>query len=77
MLKAVKPQALTEEECKAVFHAMAVLIETNHVLQQHAHLVATKADQTSRDIVGLVRSLRGISQIAHFRAYDDAEEAGA
>lgn len=71
LIKLAQPRALTEEECKAVYHAMAVFILTNQALQGHAQRVAHLANLWTDHIKGVVHVAAQIEHFAAFRASTD------
>jgi hypothetical protein len=77
LVKLVRPRALTEEECKSLYNAMAVLIQTNAALIEHAQRLATSVDQWDNAFKQLDSVGRRIVDFANFRSpleSDDEEK---
>ena len=75
LMKLVRPRAISEEESKHLFHLIAVLIETNQLLQKHAALTAKAVASVLQNVQGAQRSLGRLHQLANFHpAMDDEDE---
>jgi len=71
LLRAAQPRALTEEEAARVYHALAVLIETNAALMTHAQRLARMHEHWG-SAFGQLRSLGDrIIDFANFTPYED------
>jgi len=66
LIKHVKSRPLSEEEGAAVYHLVAVLIETNMALREHAQIVATMADQWRSMVKGSLDFVTQIDNFANF-----------
>jgi hypothetical protein len=73
LLKAIKPRALDEAECAALYQLICGLIETNAALREHAEGVAKLAHDWSAAFVGLERLARKITDFASFRVPTDED----
>jgi hypothetical protein len=68
LVKLAKPRPLSEEECKAVFHLVGVLIESNAALSEHAQMVGQMIDIWSQHFKALASTGRNIEAFANFRS---------
>jgi hypothetical protein len=74
LLVAANPRPLSEEECKAVFKMVRVLIETNQALQHHAQELSIMVQQWARDSRSTFSRIDKIAQFANFDVPDEIED---
>lgn len=67
LIKLARPRPLEEKEVAALYHAIAVLIETNQLLQQHANDLAHLADIVATSLKGAVRQANEIALVGRFK----------
>lgn len=77
LAKIIPPRPLSVDECKAVFHAIGVLVETNRALVEHAEVVGHLADQWRSAVLGTERILDRIHDFAKFHPISSTEEEDA
>lgn len=77
LFKLAKPRPLTKEECAALYHLVAVLVETNASLRAHAEQTAELVSQWLGHFKGMTKTAMKIEDFANFRdptAHDDDDE---
>jgi hypothetical protein len=74
MLKLAVNGAATEEETKALYNVIRVLMETNRELQQHSQQVAENMKQARLTLRGLQGQFNRLHELASFTEADDEEE---
>ena len=71
LLRAVRPKALTVEECASLYKVISTLIETNMALRDHANEVA----QMTKSLLGGFTTVASVGQkieeFANFRRHED------
>ena len=71
LLRAVRPKALTVEECDALYKVLSTLIETNMALREHANEVA----QMAKNMMGGFTTIQRVGeQIAAFASFNQARD---
>jgi hypothetical protein len=67
LLMALRPRALSADECGKLYALLGVLIETNRGLREHAEQVAGLVDNWMSQMTGLQGVARQIDHFANFR----------
>ena len=62
--------ALDEDQVGKLLHAIAVMLETNYLLQMHARLLSRQTTSLMEQMTGLNRGLRRLAETANFRQGD-------
>jgi hypothetical protein len=71
LLRAVRPRALTEDECSVLYNLLSTLIETNMALREHAQEVAT---MTKNMMGGFTTVAMVADQLKGFANFDQMTE---
>lgn len=76
LIKLARPRPLEEKEVAALYHAIAVLIETNQLLQQHVNDLAHLAEIVATSLKGAVRQANEIALVGRFKSGQGGGEDG-